>query len=96
MSGWLLNVFVIGLSVTLRDFASKFLKFTFHVYISFSWLGAFTLVLEVFFLFHGSFIAYHDIRDCRSSTKFYVINFFLKCILFVLLGMLYVVQCVHS
>ena len=36
MSSWLLIIFVIGLSVTLGDFPSRFLKCFFHVYSAFN------------------------------------------------------------
>ena len=47
-SNWLL-IFVIGLSVTLRDF-HIFLKCSFHMCIRSSWLAAFNLALGVLFL----------------------------------------------
>ena len=50
MSSWLSIIFEIGLTVTLGDFLSRFLKYSFHMYIRSSWLATFSLALEVFFL----------------------------------------------
>ena len=46
---WLLTVFVIGLSVTLRDFSNRFLEYSFHMCIRSSWVTPFTFTLEVLF-----------------------------------------------
>ena len=50
ISHWLLIIFEIGLSVTLVDLPSRFLKCSFHVCICSSWMVTFTLAHEVFFL----------------------------------------------
>ena len=70
MSCWLSIIFVIGLSVTLGDFPSCFLKSSFHICIHSSWLAAFSLTLEVLFPLLTSFTVCHVIRDYLSSTEF--------------------------
>ena len=51
ISSGLLMIFVIVLSVNLGDFPNRFFKYSFHERIRSSWLAAFSLVLEVLFLF---------------------------------------------
>ena len=51
MSTWLFIVFIIGLSETLGNFPNRFLKCNFRIYMSSSWLAAFSLVLKTFFCF---------------------------------------------
>ena len=51
MPNWLLMVFMIGLSVSLGDFPNKFLKCSFYMCICSYWLAAFSLGLEVLFLY---------------------------------------------
>ena len=53
---WLF-IFMIGLSATLGDFLSRFLKCSFHMCIRSSWLAVFSSTLEVFFLLLTSFTA---------------------------------------
>ena len=63
MSCWLSIIFVIGLSVTLGDFPSRFLKCSFHICTRSSWLAAFILALEELFLLLTSFTVCPVIRD---------------------------------
>ena len=69
MSSWSLITFVIGLSLTLRGFPSRFLKCSFHMCIHSFWLATFSLALEVRFLLFISFTICHTIRDCPSSNE---------------------------
>ena len=81
---------MIGLSVTLEDFPSRLLKYSFHICIYSSWLTAFSFVLKVLFFLLASLTVCHAIRDCLSSTEFlfYFIDltlnvfflFFLECV----------------
>ena len=64
MSSWLLNIFVIGSSITFGDFLSKFSKCCFHRCIHSSWLADFSLVLAVLFL-----LLTFTILTCLSSTE---------------------------
>ena len=68
MSSWLLIIFMIGSSVTLVDFPSRFLKCWFHKCFCFSWLATFSLALTVLFLLLVLFVC-HAILDCQSSTE---------------------------
>ena len=86
MSSGLPMILVIGSSVTLGDFPSKFLKCCFHGCIHSSWLAAFSFTLAVLFLRLASFIVCHAILDCLSYWSG------LEYILFVLLGMCYLVH----
>ena len=70
---WLLIIFMIGLSVTLGYFPSKFLKCSFHKCLHSFWLAAFSFALEVLFLLLTSFTVCHTIQDCLSSTKFLIL-----------------------
>ena len=72
-SSWLSIIFVIVLSVTLGDFLSRFLKYSFHICICSSWLAAFSFSLEEPFLLITSFTVCHAIHDCLSSTKFLIL-----------------------
>ena len=72
MSSWLLIIFVIGLSVTLGDFPSRFLKCFFHICICSSWQAAFSLVVEMLFLLLTSFIVCYTKQDCLSSIEFLI------------------------
>ena len=87
ISTWLLIIFVIGLSLTLRKFPSKFLKCFFYYCIIPSWLATFSFTLEVLFLPLTSFIVCHANYDYLSSTKFLVFWFGLICSLVVFLDM---------
>ena len=69
MSSGLLIIFVIGSSITLGDFPSRFLKWSFHMCICSSWLAAFSLAPAVIFLLLTSFTVYHAILDCLYSIK---------------------------
>ena len=73
MSSWLLIIFLLGLSVTLGYFPSKFLKCSFHTCICSSWLAAFSLAMEVLFLLLTRFTIYHTIWDCLSLTEFLIL-----------------------
>ena len=73
MSSWLLLIFVIVSSVTLREFSSRFLKCSFHMCIHSSWLTAFSLTLEVLFLLLTSFTVCHTVWDCLFSNKFLIL-----------------------
>ena len=64
---------MIGLSLTLGNFPSRFLKFSFHMFIGSSWLAAVSLALEMLFLSLTSFTVCHAIRDCLSSTEFLIL-----------------------
>ena len=66
MSIWLLIIFVIGW------FPRRFLKCSFHIYIRFSWLSAFSFAIDVLFLYFTSFPVGHAVRDCLSSTEFLI------------------------
>ena len=70
MYRWLLIIFVIGLSVTLGEFPSRFLKFSFHICISL-WLEAFSFVLE--FALPFDHCIYCLSRDYLSSTEFLIL-----------------------
>ena len=69
MSSWLRLIFVVGSSVTIGGFPSKFLKCCFHRCIRFSWLTAFSLALAVLFLLLSSFTVCHAILVCLYSTR---------------------------
>ena len=73
MSSRLQMIFVIGSSVTLGDFPSRFLKCCFNRYIRSSWLEAFCLALVMLFLLLTSFNVCHAILDCLSSTDFLIL-----------------------
>ena len=72
MSCWSLMISLIGSSVISFNFPRRFLKCSFHK-CSCSWLAAFSLALEVFFLLLTSFTVCHVIWDCPSSTKFLIL-----------------------
>ena len=69
MSSWLFIIFGIGLSVTLWEFPSRFLKYYFPIYIC-SWLAIFSFTLEVLFLLLALFTVCHAISDCISLPSF--------------------------
>ena len=69
ISSLLLIIFMIGLSVSIRGFPSKFLKYSFHKCILSSWLVVFNLVLGGLI----SFTVCHAIQYCLSSTKFLIL-----------------------
>ena len=69
MSSGLLIIFMIGSSITLRDFLSRFLKYCFYKYIPSSWVAAFNLALAMLFLLLTSFTVCHVILDHLSSNK---------------------------
>ena len=69
MSSWLLIIFMIGLSVTLGEFPSRFLKCSFHFCILSSWLATFGFTLEMLFFLFTSFIVCHTIYNYLSSTE---------------------------
>ena len=68
MSSWFL-IFVIGSSVTLGDFPSRFLMCSFRKCIRFSWLAAFSFALAELFILLTSFTVCHAIQDFLSSTE---------------------------
>ena len=73
MCRWLLILFVIDLSLILRDFPIRFFKCTFHMWIR-SWLSAFFfLVLGMLFLLLTSFTVSYALRDCLFSTEFLIL-----------------------
>ena len=82
MSSWLLIIFVIGLSVTLWEFASKFMKSSFHICIRFSQSAGFSFVLNFPFLLFISFNVCNALRDFPS----YFIDVTLNMFLFFLVG----------
>ena len=84
VSSWLWIIFMIGSSVTLGDFPSKFLKCSFHKCIYSSWLGAFNFSLMVLFLLFTLFTICHAIQDCLFSTECRSYWSGLGCILFFL------------
>ena len=97
MSSWLLMIFVIGLFVTLKEFPRRFLKYSFHISICFSWQVAFSLTFEELFLFLTSFTVCHAILDCLSSAEFYLFYWSdFDCFLFILFGMCKLVPLVTS
>ena len=69
MFSWSLMIFVIGSCVTFWGFPSKFSKCCFHRCIRSAWLVASGLVFAVFFLLLTSFIVFHAILNCLSSTE---------------------------
>ena len=73
MSTWRLIIFVLGWSITLGEFPSKFLKCSFDICIRSSLLSAFSFALEVLFLLLTSFIVCHAIRGYLSSTEFLIL-----------------------
>ena len=87
ISGWLLIIFVIGLSDILGGFPSKFLKCSFYMCIRSSWLAAFSLSLNVLFLLLTSFTVFmlFEIVYLLPSLSSYFSGF--ECIPFVLLGL---------
>ena len=84
MSNCLLIILVIVSSVTFSRFPNSFSKCCFHSFILSYWFVAFNLALAVLFLLLTSFIIYHAILDCLSSTESLILSDF-ACILFVLL-----------
>ena len=70
MSSWLLIIFMIGLSMTLGEFPSRFWKCSIHIWIHFSWMAAFSFAFEVLFLLLTLFSAFHAIYDC---SIFYIL-----------------------
>ena len=75
ISSWL------GLSVTLRYFLIRFLKWSLHICIRSPWLVAFSLALKVFFFLLTLFTVCRTIQDCISS-EFLIYWSALECILF--------------
>ena len=73
MSNRLLIIFVIGLSVTLGEFSSRFLKCYLFCSIRSSWLAAFSLAIKVVFLLMTSFTVSHAIRDFLSLTEILIL-----------------------
>ena len=72
-SGWWLIIFVIGFSVTLGEFLSRFFKHSFPVCIRSSWLAAFSLALAMLFFLLTSLTVSHAIQDCLSSNEFFLL-----------------------
>ena len=70
MSSWLLIIF--GLSVTLREFPSRFLKCSFYICIRSTRLADFSLALKALLLLLTSFTVCHAIWDCLS-TEFLIL-----------------------
>ena len=71
MSSWSLIIFLLGSSVTLEDFPSRFLKCYFCKRICSSWLGTFSLALEVLFVLLTTFI-FPCFRGFPSSLEFLI------------------------
>ena len=74
MSCILLMIFMIGSSVNLGYFPSRFLKCYFHRCIRYSWLAAFSLSLAVLLLLLISFTVSHVTLDCPFSTKSLILD----------------------
>ena len=73
MSSWLV-AFVRGLSVTFREFLSRFLKCSFRICIHSSWLAAFSFALKVVF----SFTHFIYCLPCQSYLSiFYQFSYFI-------------------
>ena len=79
MSCCLVIVFVIGLSMTLGEFPSRFLKCTFHICIRSSWLAAFSLALKLLSILLTSLL----------SAKLFEIVYLLLSFLFLTLNLLF-------
>ena len=75
MPNWLLIIFLIGLSKTLWEFLSEFLKCSFHFYNLSSCLATFSFALEALFLLFTSFTVSHTNCDCLSFI-YLVLNVF--------------------
>ena len=69
MSSWLLIIFVIGLSVTLWEEPSRFLKSSFPICIRSSWAAVFSLALAVPCLLHTSLTICNDISIFQQGVK---------------------------
>ena len=91
MSNCLLIILVIGSCITFGGFPSKFSNCCFHSFILSCWFVAFNLALAVLFLLLTSFIAYHAILDCLSSTESLILSDFVR-ILSVLLDICLVIH----
>ena len=74
MSNCLLIILVIGSCVTFGGFPSKFSKCCFHRCIHSCWLVAFSSALAVLFLLLTSFIVWHAILNCLSSTESLILS----------------------
>ena len=74
MSNCLLIIFVIGSCVTFGRFPCRVWKCCFHSFIRSYWFVAFSLPLAVLFLLLTSFIIYHAILDCLSSTESLILS----------------------
>ena len=88
ISCWLLIILVRGLSVTLKEFPSRFLKFSFHICIHSSFLAAYHFALKV--LFH--LLSLHLLSAMIFVIVYLLPSFLfylsvLECILVVLFGM---------
>ena len=68
ISSRLLMIFMIGFSVTLGEFPSRFLKCSFNFCILSFWLAAFNFTLEVPFFSPTSFTVSRANRDCLQQT----------------------------
>ena len=73
MFSWLLTISVIGSSVTLGEFSSRFLKNSFHFYILSFWLAALNFAIKVIIHLFTSFTVCHAIPDCLSSTELLIL-----------------------
>ena len=73
MFSWSLIIFLIGLSVTIGEFPSRFLKCSFHICIRSTWQAASSFALDVLFFLLTSFTVCYAITDCLSFE--WVFNF---------------------
>ena len=85
MSNCLLIIFVILLSVALKEFPSRFLKCSFHIWIDSSWLTVFSLAPKVLFLLLTSLTVCYTIQVVYLLLSFLFYWSNLECIIFVLL-----------
>ena len=74
MSNCLLIILVIGSCVTFWELLSKFSKCCFHSCIRPCWLVAFSSAFAVHYLLLTSFIIWHAILDCLSSTESLILS----------------------
>ena len=74
MSNCLLIILMFGSCINFEGFLSKFSKCCFHMCIYSCWLVMFSLALAVLFPLLTSFIVYHAILDCLSSTESLIVS----------------------
>ena len=80
MSNCLLIILVICSCVTFDGFSSRVWKCCFDSFIRSCWFVAFILALAELFFLLTSFIVYHAILDCQSSTEFLIL--FIWCCMY--------------